>query len=104
MQALHIAVLRKKPSLVLALLETGVSPSVQNTRRWTPVEEAVSLRDKELVKLLYARETSLLKAEMKAKKSDLLKSLEDIPDLSFQVSGLTARLRCLEGEGSALSS
>lgn len=71
--------------MVVALLENGVPANVPNIRRWTPLDEAVSLRDKELVKLLHARETAILKAEMKAKKADLLKSISDIPDLSFQV-------------------
>ena len=49
------------------------------------MDEAVGKHDKELVKLLHARETALLKAELKAKKADLLKSISEIPDLSFQV-------------------
>lgn len=70
---------------MLAFLDAGVPPNLPSSRRWTALDEAVSQHDKELVKLLHARETAVLKAEIKAKKADLLKSIAEIPDLSFQV-------------------
>lgn len=71
--------------MVLALLDGGVPPKVESSRRWTPLDEAVALKDKELVKLLHARETAALKADMRARKADLLASIAQLPDTSFQV-------------------
>ena len=85
MQVLHVAVLRRRVAVLLALLDAGIPPNLQNSHRWTPLDEAVSLKDKGMVMLLHARETATTKADLKAKKGDLLRSLTEMPDYSFQV-------------------
>jgi ankyrin repeat protein len=50
--ALHVAVLRHSLGAVRALLAAGASPEAQNARKWTPLDEAIALKDREAVKLL----------------------------------------------------
>lgn len=84
-QVLHVAVLRKQQAAVEALLELGLSPTVHNSRRWTPLDEAVSLRETALVRPLYLRRVADTKAELKAKKALLMESLGSMPDYTMKV-------------------
>ena len=84
-QVLHVAVLRKQQAAVEALLELGLSPTLHNSRRWTPLDEAVSLKDAALVKPLYLRRVANMKAELKAKKALLMESLGSMPDYTMKV-------------------
>lgn len=86
MQALHIAVMRRRPAMVLALLDAGFPVLAESRRKWTALQDAVALKDKELVKILYARQCAETKAELKSKKELLLDSLQEIPDCDLQVS------------------
>ena len=81
-----MAVLRKRPAMVLALLDAGFPVTAKNAHQWSALEDAAALKDKELVKILHTREISSLKAELKAKKESLLTSLNEIPDCTFQVN------------------
>eukprot|EP00891_Asterochloris_glomerata_P003431 jgi/Astpho2/3431/Aster-07031 len=83
---LHVAVLRKQQAAVEALLELGLSPTVHNSRRWTPLDEAVSLRDTALVRPLYLRRVADTKAELKAKKALLMESLGSMPDYTMKIN------------------
>ena len=47
-QALHIAVMRRRPACVAALLEAGCPAGPRNARGWVPLMEAVELGDKPL--------------------------------------------------------
>lgn len=85
-QALHIAVLRRRASVVLALLDANFPPEAPSQGRWTALDDAIALKDKELVKLLHSRQTAAVKADLKAKKGQLLNSLTDMPNVSFQAS------------------
>ena len=84
-QVLHVAVLRKQQAAVEALLELGLSPTLHNSRRWTSLDEAVSLKDAALVKPLYLRRVANMKAELKAKKALLMESLGSMPDYTMKV-------------------
>jgi len=53
MQALHVAVLRRQYGAIHALLEAGVPADVKSERMWSPIDEAVALRDAEGAKILY---------------------------------------------------
>lgn len=85
LQALHLAVLRKRASVVLALLDAGFPPDAQSRDRWVALDDAITLKDKELVKVLHSRQTAAVKAELKSKKGQLLASLNGMPNVSFQV-------------------
>ena len=92
---LHVAVLRKQQAAVEALLELGLPPTVHNSRRWTPLDEAVSLKDAALVKPLYLRRVANMKAELKAKKALLMESLGSMPDYTMKVSrGMVLKTVC----------
>ena len=58
-----MAVLRRRPSIVLAMLDSGFPVTVVNAHNWTALDEAIALKDKELVKILHSRQTAGLKAE-----------------------------------------
>ena len=97
-----MAVLRKQLAAVEALLELGLSPTVYNMRRWTPLDEAVSLKDEALVKPLYLKRVANMKAELRAKKALLMESLGSMPDYTmkvYRVTGLkTVCLQCFSCE------
>ena len=71
--------------MVLALLDKGFPPDAQSRDRWTALDDAITLKDKELVKVLHSRQTAAVKADLKAKKGQLLDSLNSMPNVSFQV-------------------
>lgn len=70
---------------MLALLDANFPPDAPSRDRWTPLDDAITLKDKELVKVLHTRQTAAIKAELKSKKGQLLESLRSMPDVSFQV-------------------
>ena len=70
---------------MLALLDMGFPPDAQSRERWTALDDAITLKDKELVKVLHSRQTAAVKADLKAKKGQLLDSLNSMPNVSFQV-------------------
>jgi hypothetical protein len=82
---MHVAVLRHQHDLVQALLEFGFPFALKNSRRWEPVDEAISLRDRPMVKLLTAADIAAFKAEQKAKRKALLQTMRDIDDFTFKV-------------------
>ncbi len=80
-----MAVLRHQHELVQALLEFGFPFTLKNSRRWEPVDEAISLRDRAMVKLLIAADVAAFKAEQKAKRAALLQTMRDLDDFTFKV-------------------
>ena len=46
-----MAVLRQRHALVETLLATGFPVAVPNTRKWLPIDEAIALNDKRMVRL-----------------------------------------------------
>lgn len=84
-QVMHVAVLRQQHEVVQALLDFGFPLAVKNSRRWEPIDEAISLRDRAMVKLLLAAEVAAFKAEQKAKRAALLQTMWDLDDFTFKV-------------------
>ena len=84
-QVLHVAVLRQHYDTVQALIDFGYPLSCKNDRKWMPLDEAVSLRDRRMVKLLHGAEYSQIKALHKAKRGALLKTMQDMEDVTFKV-------------------
>lgn len=84
-QVLHVAVLRQHYDTVQALIHFGYPLSCKNGRKWMPLDEAVSLRDRRMVKLLHGAEISQIKALHKAKRGALLKTMQDMEDVTFKV-------------------
>lgn len=50
------------------------------------MDEAVSLRDRRMVKLLYSAQVAGLKALHRAKRGDLLATMREMPDYTFKVA------------------
>lgn len=84
-QVLHVAVLRRHLSLVERLLALGIRSSVRNARSWTPLDEAIALQDTTLVRVLHMSEVAAAKADMKAKRGQLLQTMKELPDYTFKV-------------------
>lgn len=85
-QALHLAVLRNQGEVLDALLEAGFPPALRSSRGWAPLEEATAHSSYSAVVALMKAEVASLKAQMKAKKHQLLQAMRDIPDYSFKAS------------------
>ena len=84
-QVLHVAVLRQHYDTVQALIDFGYPLGCKNDRKWMPLDEAVSLRDRRMVKLLHAAEIGQIKALHKAKRGALLRTMQDMEDVTFKV-------------------
>ena len=82
---LHVAVLRHRHELAQALLDFGFPVMLRSGRKWAPIDEAVALRDRRMVRLLHAADVTALKAEHRAKRGDLLASMRSMPDYTFKV-------------------
>jgi len=85
-QVLHVAVLRRHYDTVQALMDFEFPLMCKNGRRWMPIDEAVSLRDRRMVKVLHTAEVQQIKALHKAKRGALLKTMEKMNDVTFKVS------------------
>lgn len=82
---MHVAVLRHQYELVQALMESGFPLAAKNSRRWEPVDEAISLRDRRMVKLLLEADIAAFKAEQKAKRAALLQTMRGMDNFIFKV-------------------
>ena len=60
---------------------------IRSGRKWAPIDEAVALRDRRMVRLLHVADVGALKAEHRAKRGDLLESMRGMPDYTFKVGG-----------------
>ena len=85
-QVLHVAVIRRQLPLVERLLAMGMRSTVRNSRGWTALEEAVALRDRGLVFALHSAELAAIKADMKAKRGQLLQTMVELPNYNFKVA------------------
>ncbi|KAG2426558.1 hypothetical protein HXX76_011783 [Chlamydomonas incerta] len=84
--ALHIAVMRRQPACVSALLDAGCPAGPRNARGWVPLMEAVELGDKPLALQLARAEVAQMRLAVKAKKAALLALLRaELPDFSLQL-------------------
>ncbi len=84
-QVLHVAVLRRQYDTVQALVEYEFPLVCKNERRWLPVDEAVALRDRRMVKVLHGAEVQQIKALHKAKRGALLQTMAEMDDFTFKV-------------------
>ena len=84
-QVLHVAVLRRQYDTVQALVEYEFPLVCKNERRWLPVDEAVALRDRRMVKVLHGAEVQQIKALHKAKRGALLQTMAKMDDFTFKV-------------------
>ena len=71
--------------MAVALLDAGFPVRRKNANQWSVLEDATALKDKEMVKLLHAREMASVKAQIKSKKGQVVQTLNQIPDCAFQV-------------------
>ena len=80
-----MAVLRRQYDSVQALIEYEFPLVCKNARRWLPIDEAVALRDRRMVKVLHAAEVQTIKALHKAKRGALLQTMAKMDDFTFKV-------------------
>lgn len=85
MQVLHVAVLRRHHDTVQALIDFGYPLICKNSRKWMPIDEAVSLRDRAMVKLIHEADAQQIKALHKAKRGALLQTMKNMDDFTFKV-------------------
>ena len=102
-QVLHLAVLRQHYDTVQALIDFGYPLFCKNIRKWMPLDEAVSLRDRRMVKLLHAADIQQMKALHRAKRGALLQTMQDMDDFTFKV-GIICMLQHCAGSWGCLCS
>eukprot|EP01026_Neomeris_dumetosa_P074137 TRINITY_DN7693_c0_g1_i12.p1 TRINITY_DN7693_c0_g1~~TRINITY_DN7693_c0_g1_i12.p1 ORF type:complete len:562 (-),score=88.43 TRINITY_DN7693_c0_g1_i12:574-2259(-) len=84
--ALHVAVIRKQsPVIINALLEAGLQVETKNTKGWTPIDEAIGNRDRDVLQMLLKHQFKLLKESMKEKKQHLLQTMSELPDYQMKL-------------------
>ena len=83
---LHVAVLQRRQACVAALKEINFPLTAVNSRGWMAVEDAVALKDREMVELLYIAMLASMKREVREKKVDLVREMAAMPDYQLQVS------------------
>ena len=80
-----MAVLRRQYDTVQALIEYEFPLVCKNARRWLPIDEAVALRDRRMVRVLHAAEVQTIKALHKAKRGALLQTMAKMANFTFKV-------------------
>ncbi|KAK7595008.1 hypothetical protein V9T40_001441 [Parthenolecanium corni] len=83
--ALHLAVMLGRKSFVETLLDYKASVRTRNLLGWSSVDEAVSYRDEETVKLMVRRLTEETREEFIQNRRDLLDELKTIPDFYMEL-------------------
>jgi hypothetical protein len=85
--ALHVAVLRGHIGVLDVLLSDDVDfpLDVRSSTGWTPLQEAVHLGDRRLVKLLFQKQLDRSKREFERKKPLLLATLQSLPDFRMMI-------------------
>ena len=85
--ALHVAVLRGHVRVVDALLDDDVDfpLDVRSSTGWTPLQEAVHLGDRRLVKTLFKKQIDRSKRDFERKKPVLLATLRSLPDFRMKI-------------------
>eukprot|EP01025_Chloroclados_australasicus_P011006 TRINITY_DN1476_c0_g1_i4.p2 TRINITY_DN1476_c0_g1~~TRINITY_DN1476_c0_g1_i4.p2 ORF type:complete len:641 (-),score=64.94 TRINITY_DN1476_c0_g1_i4:470-2161(-) len=84
--ALHIAVIRRHSNVIInTLLDAGFSIVLKNTKGWTPIDEAIGNRDREILQLLLKHNYKRLKDNMKEKKQQLLQTMQELPDYKMKL-------------------
>ena len=52
LQVLHVAAMRRQLEVVECLLSQGLKPNPKSARGWTPLDEAVSQKDRMMVRII----------------------------------------------------
>lgn len=81
----HVAVIARSREVVEAILDSGFSADTRNVHKWTPLDEAIALKDPDMVKSVLTRLRLEVKRERKARRSRLLHVLQELPDFSMQL-------------------
>eukprot|EP00899_Mesostigma_viride_P011640 jgi/Mesvir1/20477/Mv12364-RA.2 len=84
-QPLHVAVLRGNLDAARTLLEKGFPVSTKNVSGWVALDEAITMADAPMVRLLLEYEQASHKQLFKQKKPELLASLANMPDFRMQI-------------------
>ena len=84
-QILHLGVLRGNKDVLRVALEAKVPSDTRNARGWTALDEAIAAKDRDCVSLLYLHTVQEMKAEMKIAKTQLVQTLQEMPDYSMEV-------------------
>ncbi len=90
-QALHIAAFRGHADVVELLLRAGFTTLQKSGRGWSALDEALSTGHADVAALIQRGMAAEVKALVKAKKAQLLATMEELPDYSMQVGSRAAR-------------
>lgn len=83
---LHVAVLARSTEAIELLLKTGgISVEIRNSKKWNPLDEAIAVKDHELIKILLQKLRLEVKKERKARKPRLLKVMNEMPNFSMEL-------------------
>lgn len=78
---LHVAVLAHSHGAAQVLLAAGVSPeNTRSSRKWTPLDDAIALKDHKMIRMLLEQHRMEIKKERKARKPRLLAVMHELPD------------------------
>lgn len=83
--ALHLAVMTGNLEATRLLLETGSKVKIRNEQFWTPLHEAISLGNKEMVKILYQNFLKEVKNEFENSVPMIKISLKEMLDFYVEI-------------------
>jgi len=83
---LHVAAICGHHEVAKVLLKAGAKVEAKNLRGWTALDDAIALGNHRMAKLLYSQRLADIKSAYKAKKKDLIESMQRMPDYKFQMS------------------
>lgn len=82
---MHLAVLRNDYEALKTILKYEIPSDIKSSRGWSPLDEAVCLKNKKFISILHNRHLDDLKAEVKSAKKRLLITLNEMQDYSMEV-------------------
>lgn len=82
---LHCAVINASYQAISVLLAAGASPDALNDAKWTPLDDAIALKDIKSTKLLLTAHRLEVKKERKAMKARLQPRLQEMQDFRMQL-------------------
>lgn len=71
--------------LVLALLKRGASVLLRNRQGWSPLNEAMSLGSRSLIRMLFLHTQRQIKRRLRLSTLKVLRTLEDLEDFSVEI-------------------
>lgn len=82
---LHLAIMLNRQACADVLIDAGVSLSIKNKDSWTPLEEAISLGDRDLLRKLLKLHRTLEREKSKKRTPMLLKQINQFGDFYLQI-------------------